>query len=110
MSNEKLSNEVVNPPLSKGAVSRSAFRLMQIPLLPFCGIKTAHSTKDFDSFHIKNSNTNCQLNVFWRSDGQVTASFYDAKIEKLRDRNKEVYRSNVFTQNILESLCCQFLS
>ena len=100
----------VSPNDSKPLVSRSAFRLMQIPLLPFCDVKTAYSTKYFDSFHIKNSNTNCQLNIFCRIDGQVTVSFYDAKIKKLRDRNKEVYRSNVFTQNILESLCCQFLS
>ena len=105
-----MSKNRIQPASCQTAVSRSAFRLMQIPLLPFCDVKTAHSTKDFDSFHIKNSNTNCQLNVFWRSDGQVTVSFYDAKIKKLRDRNKEVYRSNVFSQNILESLCCQFLS
>lgn len=103
-------NNAENQPFIQGGVSRSAFRLMQIPLLPFCDVKTAHSTKEFDSFHVKNRNTSCQLNVFWRSDGEVSVCFYDSKIEKLRDRNKEVYRSNVFSQNILESLCCQFLS
>ena len=105
-----MSNEATTPASCQTAVSGSAFRLLQIPLLPFCDVKTAHSTKNFESFHIKNSNTKCQLNVFWRVDGQVSVGFYDAKIEKLKDRNKEVYRSNVFTQNILESLCCQYLS
>lgn len=105
-----MSNKDLNTASCQTGVSRSAFRLMQIPLLPFCDVKTAHSTKYYESFHIKNSNTNCQLNIFWRCDGEVSVSFYNAKIQKLRDRNKEVYRSTVFTQNILESLVCQYLS
>jgi len=96
--------------MDKTRVSRSAFKSMKIPLLPFCDVWPAQSTKYFESFHIKNSNTNCQLNVFWRNDGQVSIDFYDAKIEKLKDRNKEIYCSNILTQNILESLCYQYLS
>lgn len=91
-------------------VSRSAFRQLQIPILPYCEVKTSYSTDNFDSFHIKNLNTNCQLNVFWRSDNTVSVGFYDSKIKKLRDRNKEVFNtSKNFNNKILAELCSEFL-
>ena len=91
-------------------VSRSAFRQLQIPTLPYCEVKTSYSTENFDSFHIKNLNTNCQLNVFWRSDNTVSVGFYDSKIKKLRDRNKEVFNtSKNFNNKILAELCSEFL-
>ncbi len=98
-------------PLFIDGVSRSAFQELQIPILPYCDVKTSYSTANFNSFHIKNYNTNCQLNVFWRIDKTVSVWFYDGRIKNKRNKNREVYKtSKHFNSKILSDLCSQYLA
>lgn len=97
--------------MTVSGISRSEFRKLNIPILPYCAVKTSYSTDNFDSFHVKNENTNCQLNFFWRSDNTVSVGFYNPKIKNLRDKNKEVRKSsNIFNNKILAELCRKYLS
>lgn len=99
-----------NNQINTSGLSRSKFRELKVPIIPYCEIKTSYSTKYFDSFHIRNKNTGCQLNVFWRNDRTVSVGFYDSKIRKLRYKNKEVYKtSKRFNSKILTDLCNQYL-
>ena len=95
---------------AKLAVMRSAFLSVEFPILPYSKFKRGPSTTFNESFHIENSSSKIQLNIYWRCDGVVTASTFDGNETNLWKKYNEVYRAKKFNSKIAVDLCTRFLS